>query len=352
MYNFGVLRQLWKTAFDSTCLTQNFGSVQPAVANRSPEIPIPNLNSDVVAIEIHGHIICSSVAGQAAVAGALLTDIIDNFDIKDPEGKSVIDLGWESFFNYCGVFNGGNVDDIDALGAIGKADTHTYDFRVIVPIYIPASQGIHKMVFDWSLANIYGGDVTLDAGSLIAYDVITNDGANLEKWKAADRAETRNTGNNSIANFEVDRNWYFVMIQNLDNGVTDIDDVTLKHLNLALVDNEYDDLEAEFLARVDEIDFVPRFAGDAGFYFRNHAHLSTDGFVIEGNTAGTMTLLLIASADASRSVTTPEVTGGNIVAQVATTPAVTMGQPASTVTQGNLTTSGNRIMPVKLNVGY
>ena len=208
------------------------------------------------------------------------------------------------------------------------------------------------MVFDYSLPNIYGGDVTLDNGSYISFSVLTNDGANLEKWKATDRTQNIMAGNNKIDNFETDRNWYCVFIQHVTAGVTDIDDVKMTHMNYTLIDDEYDDLHADCEARIDEIDFNIRWAGDTILSFRNHVHLSTDNLMIEGTQASRTVLMLIGSADTSRPVVTPEVTSRAVVGSVSTTPAIAVANvvPAGYFT--NPATGGNTILPVKVNVNY
>jgi hypothetical protein len=338
MLNFGVLRDNWEIAFESPSVNQNFGSIQPAATNRSQEIPIPNLNADVIAIALHGTIILDAGKAVNAVTGAIITDQIDNFVIKDPEGKALIDLSWESFYNYCAMFLNEVFSNMTAMANFGGAGQKTFYYDIVTPVFIPANQGIHKMAFDWNLSNLYPSDVTINASSLISFDVICADNPVLEKWKATDRAFEILGGNSQISNFENDRGWYALMVSHLEHGdPTKIDDVTLKSGSLDLINNEYTPLYYEFLNRAE---YTPRWVGDTLLQFRPHKHLSTDLVMLEGNTAETCNLLLICEADPSRVVTTPEVSAPPVAQQ--TTPTVSTQQGQQPQVQ----------QPVKINIGY
>jgi hypothetical protein len=213
------------------------------------------------------------------------------------------------------------------------------------------------MVFDWAVGNIYAADVTVNGASLISFDVICCDTPPLEKWKVTDRSLALMIGNTQITNFECDRGWYALMIQSLAGGAADIDDVTFKSGAFDLISDEYPALNAEYLNRAE---YAPRTAGDTVLQFRPHINMSTDLKMLEGTAARTICEMLIAHADASRQVTTPEVVAPPIAGLVqplisqgittATSPVVTGG---SMLTQGGITQVRQPgILPVKLNISY
>lgn len=345
MLNAGTLREAWEEAYESPSVTQDFAQVVPALRNSSADIPVPNLNTDTIGIHMQGSLVLDASGAQAVTVGAIATDIITNLTLKDPEGKAVLDISWQQLFNYVSWFLNAN-PVITPLAPFGGAGQATYVFDVILPVFIPKNQGIHKLVFYWNIANIYPALVTVNNASIIYLTLIGNDAPNLEKWKATTRQLNLIAGLTAVTEWENDRGWYAIFVTNLATaGVLDVGQTQISNAGFPLINSNYPALNAEYLQRYL---YAPRYAGDTILQFRPHIHMSTDIFTLTGTVAEAISIMVIASADTSRVVTTPEVTAPNVTQQI--TPAVV--QPVYTQQTQPLATNQGPIMPVRVNIGY
>lgn len=349
--NYGLLRHLWEIAYESSSVTEDVGSQAMQETDTGEEIELSNLGSDTIAIILDGIVKLTASDAEVPITGRILTDILDNITVKDPNGKTVIDLSWRTAYNYCGFFLN-EAPVMDTIPTFAKAGTATARFHLLIPIFIPRDQGIHKLEIDYNLANIYAADVGLANGALISISICTGDQTGLMKWKAVDQSVAIVDGPNTITKLENDRPWYAVGIMALrdgnDNDEYSIDDVKLVNKSVGLITTKYYKLAA---ASDERTEFTTRATPDTMLSFRAHLHASTDLFMLEGDEALTISLLLIAQADPSRGVTTPEVTGGSAPQTSQVPVLVTMNPAVSGVTQPSQQ-GAMKILPVPISTGY
>lgn len=322
--NYGDMKRLWRDAWNNSEITEYFGTVTPKATGRSEKIAIPNMSKDAIAIVLHGSISITATAAEAFITTATPFSVLDNIVLTDGSGKTVLDISHESAYSYSAEF----VDEVPAYTALtdfAGVATHVTPFVLVIPVFIPAGEGIHHLQFDYALTNCYLTDVGLDAASLIDLEVVCSDYSGLSKWKAIDQGITYPVGNYQVTTLEGDRVWYALGILGGLAATTDIDDVVLKTANLSLLDSEYTKIAATWAKRAG---YTPRAATDAFLPFMEHYHAHTDYLKLEGAVTKTITVLLIASTVEGRPAATQEISQPYI------------NRPVVTSTQGAVTSGG------------
>jgi len=323
MLPFKYLKTLWRDAYAARDHTKMWTTAKITADGLTEPYVIPNLGDDIVAVVLHMSVKLDAAAAEAVIAGKKICDLLDNTLINDPSGKTVHNISKAAIFNFVCEFMDKNFT-YDALTDFAGAGSSTFTATIPIPVYIPASDGLHTIQFDIAVGNMYAADVTLNAASYIRLEVVTKNESGLEKFKAISQAVAIPVGPFSLTTLETGRVWYTIGVFGGLAALTDLDDIKLGVDNDSLVVSKYKNIHDTWL---DAIRYTPRTAYDAFMYFRPHLHKNTDTFDIEGAVAKTPEIFVIASADVpsvtatvapAATVTVSAMSGARQAAQVST----------------------------------
>jgi len=222
--------------------------------------------------------------------------------ILDANGKTVMNIGPESLYNYI-------ADMLDEVQDVGTptdhagADAHTDTFDIIVPIKIPATEGIHKLKIDWKSTNVFAADISTVTGTVVL-SLVAASQQSLPKFRVTDGAFSLIAGTSNIKGLEQDRTFYAFGIFHLA-AVASIDDFSIESNGTQLVNSKWLNICSNYR---NQVRFTPKAVGDAIVSFREYFRKATDQIALQGTAAETPTFLLISSADgAVRPVTAAEI---------------------------------------------
>lgn len=301
----------WRECFRSPEISQVIQTLTATIGaggatQKSEKIALPNLGRDVFAVSLRLSAAFTAGAAETPVANSILIDILDSISIKDPDGRSVINMSsGRSHYEAHARFVDEAPASSGALTTFTQAGTSTCTAFLVVPVHIPKEEGTHWLQLEYAITNIYAADVavvlTVDI-SVYAHDGIRN----VIKWKLVDTTDTIVNGERNITSLETGRIWYGLAVIDLA-AITGIDDVAMKSGGIDLIYANYADLAAiDALA----IDYAVRAAGDAWLRFAAHYRNEHDYLMIEGTAGATIIFLLLADADQTRNAGPVEVKQG------------------------------------------